>query len=45
MEPLSVLSAISMILFDYGVTLTAAELRAVSTVQALNDLVMLESAK
>jgi len=25
--------------------LTAAELRAVSTVQALNDLVMLESAK
>jgi hypothetical protein len=34
-----------MILFDYGVTLTAAELREVPTAEGLYDLVILKSAK
>jgi acyl carrier protein len=44
-DSLSVLSAISMILFDYRVTLTAAELRAVPTAEALYNLVILKSTK
>lgn len=44
-DSLSVLSAISMILFDHGVTLTAAELREVTTAQGLYDLVTMKSAK
>jgi len=44
-DSLSVLSAISMILFSYRVTLTAAELRGVATAQGLYELVVLKSAK
>lgn len=38
-DSLSVLSAIVMISADYGVNLTAANLRGVATAQALRDLV------
>jgi acyl carrier protein len=38
-DSLSVLSAIAMISADYGVNLTAANLRGVATAQALRDLV------
>jgi acyl carrier protein len=38
-DSLSVLSAIAMIGADYGVNLTAADLRGVATAQALRDLV------
>ena len=39
-DSLSVLSAIAMISADYGVNLTAADLRGVATAQALRDLVV-----
>jgi acyl carrier protein len=38
-DSLSVLSVIAMIGSDYGVNLTAADLRGVATAQALRDLV------
>jgi acyl carrier protein len=38
-DSLSVLSAIAMIGADYGVNLTAADLRGVATAQDLRDLV------
>ena len=38
-DSLSVLSAIAMVGADYGVNLTAADLRSVATAQALRDLV------
>jgi acyl carrier protein len=38
-DSLSVLSAIAMIGKDYGVNLTASDLRGVATAQALRDLV------
>jgi acyl carrier protein len=38
-DSLSVLSAIAMIGADYGVNLTAADLRGVATAEALRDLV------
>jgi acyl carrier protein len=38
-DSLSVLSTIAMIGADYGVNLTAADLRGVATAQALRDLV------
>jgi acyl carrier protein len=38
-DSLSVLSAIAMIGADYGVNLTAADLRGVATAQGLRDLV------
>jgi acyl carrier protein len=38
-DSLSVLSAIAMISADYGVNLTAANLRGVATAEALRDLV------
>jgi acyl carrier protein len=44
-DSLSVLSAISMIHFDYGASLTAAELSSVTTAQGLCELVATKSTK
>lgn len=44
-DSLSKLSAISMVFIDYGVTLTTAELRGVTTAQGLYELIALKSAK
>lgn len=38
-DSLSVLSVIAMVGLDYGINLTAADLRGVATAQALGDLV------
>jgi acyl carrier protein len=42
-DSLSVLSVIAMAGADYGVNLTAADLRGVATAQALRDVVALKS--
>jgi acyl carrier protein len=44
-DSLSVLSVIAMAGSDYGVVLTAADLRGVGTAQGLHDLVALKSGK
>jgi acyl carrier protein len=44
-DSLSVLSTIAMIGQDYGVNLTAADLRRVDTAEALRDLVAARSGK